>query len=215
MWTKLGAAVLALAMAWQGAPASAAAVRPPPIAAFFKRPPFRAPRLSPSGRYLAIQVAGRNDRMGLAVIDLQTMASPRFVAGFMDADVAEHRWISDDRLVLQVSDSPDGSTRVMAEGLWAVDRDGSQFRQLINSHKSFVSETASHLSDRRLDINWTLYGVPAEGGRRGGRAATALVERAGGHRRAAGPAGHPHRDDTQPQPGDARPCRALGAGLAG
>ncbi len=30
--------------------------------------------------------------------------------------------------------------------------------------KSFVSEGASHLSDRRLDINWTLYGVPAEGG---------------------------------------------------
>lgn len=164
MRMTLGAAVLALAMAWTGAPTAATAAEPPPIAAFFKRPQFRSPRLSPSGRYLAIQAAGRNDRMGLVVMDLQTMDKPRFVAGFSDADVAEHQWVNEDRLVLQASDSPDGSGQLMAEGLWAVDRDGSKFRQLINSAKFFVSETASHLTDRRLDINWTLYGVPPEGG---------------------------------------------------
>ncbi|MDP1315291.1 hypothetical protein, partial [Klebsiella pneumoniae] len=76
---------------------------------------------SPSGRYLAIQAAGKADRMWLAVLDLQTMQAPKFIAGFNDADIASHHWVNEDRLVFQVSDSPDGSTRVVAEGLWAAD----------------------------------------------------------------------------------------------
>ena len=42
----------------------------------FKRAAVRAPKLSPSGRYLAIQAAGKDDRMWLAVLDLQTLAPP-------------------------------------------------------------------------------------------------------------------------------------------
>ncbi|MDR7333330.1 prolyl oligopeptidase family serine peptidase [Roseateles asaccharophilus] len=135
------------------------AAEPPPVSAFFKRPSVRAPKLSPSGRYLAIQAAGRNDRMWLAVLDLQDMKSPKFVAGFNDADIAHHHWVNEDRLVFDVSDSPDGTTRVVAQGLWAVDRDGSKQRQLINSDKHFIG-TATLINDRRLDINWTLRGVP-------------------------------------------------------
>ena len=154
-----GALCVALGFALCTAPAGA---EPPPTAAFFKRPQLRAPKLSPSGRYLAIQAAGKADRMWLAVLDLQTMQAPKFIAGFNDADIASHHWVNEDRLVFQVSDSPDGSTRVVAEGLWAADRDGSGFRQLINSDKQFIT-TSSNITDRRLEMNWTLHAVPPDG----------------------------------------------------
>jgi dipeptidyl aminopeptidase/acylaminoacyl peptidase len=153
----LAAVVLVLTSLLASAPARA---EPPSATAFFKRAAIRAPKLSPSGRYLAIQAAGKGDRMWLAVLDLQTMQPPKFVAGFNDADIARHHWISEDRLVFEVSDSPDGSTRVMGQGLWAVDRDGSKFRQLINSDKAFVTGTSTLINDRRLDINWVLQEIP-------------------------------------------------------
>jgi dipeptidyl aminopeptidase/acylaminoacyl peptidase len=151
-------AALTTALAGMLATATAAQ-QPPSITAFFKRPQVRAPKLSPSGRYLAIQTAGRNDRMWLAVLDLQTMQDPKFIAGFNDADLANHYWISEERLVFNVTNSPDGTTRVQAQGLWAVDRDGSNQRQLVKSDKLLVSE-ATRINDRRLDINWRLFSVP-------------------------------------------------------
>lgn len=154
----LAAAMLTLAAA--ALAPTAAAAEPPPAAAFFKRPQVRAPKLSPSGRYLAIQAAGRDDRMWLAVMDLQAMRPPKFIAGFNDADIARHHWINEERLVFDVSDSPDGTTRVMGQGLWAVDRDGGNFRHLIKTDKPFFT-AATLLSDRRLDANWTLHSVPA------------------------------------------------------
>lgn len=142
------------------APAGAGAVEPPSATAFFKRAAVRAPKLSPSGRFLAIQAAGKGDRIGLAVLDLQTMQPPKFIAGFNDADIATQHWISEDRLVFDVSDSPDGTTRVNGQGLWAVDRDGGNFRQLIKTDKPFVT-TATLIADRRLDVNWMLHSVPS------------------------------------------------------
>lgn len=145
----------------QPAPAPVTA-KPPSITDFFKRPSVRRPKLSPSGRYLAIQATGRGDRMLLAVIDLQTMEAPRFIAGFNDADIAQHHWVNEERLVFQVSDSPDGSTSVAAEGLWAVDRDGSKQRQLIHAQFNFVSN-ATLITDRRLELVWSLHSVPTDG----------------------------------------------------
>lgn len=158
----LAAAALTLASLLGAAPAPAqpaAPAGPPGVTAFFKRPAVRAPRLSPSGRYLAIQAAGKGDRIWLAVLDLQTLQPPKFIAGFNDADIAHQHWINEDRLVFDVSDSPDGSTRVLGEGLWAVNRDGSQLRQLIQTNKPFVTG-ASQITDRRLEVNWTLHSVP-------------------------------------------------------
>ncbi len=151
MRTFLAALLLALPLA---VAAQAPVPAPPPIAAFFKKPAILAPRLSPSGRYLAMQSAGKNNRTLLAVIDLQTLAPPKIVAGFFDADIVGHHWVNEERLVFQVSDSPDGTTRVMAQGLWGVNRDGSGYRQLINSRMSFISNTSSHINDRRLEVNW-------------------------------------------------------------
>lgn len=159
-------AALALILASLGAAAQPAAA-PPPVAAppsataFFKREAIRAPKLSPSGRYLAIQAAGKGDRMWLAVLDLQTMQPPKFIAGFRDADIAAHQWINEERLVFNISNTPDGSTRVNGQGLWAVNRDGTQQRQLIKTDLMFVTE-GSQIVDRRLEVNWTLHSVPPD-----------------------------------------------------
>lgn len=159
-------ALTTLLLAAQAAPAQTTpapvAVKPPTVSDFFKRPSVRRPKLSPSGRYLAIQAAGRDDRMWLAVMDLQTMDSPQFIAGFNDADIAQHYWVNEDRLVFQISDNPDGSTSIAAEGLWAVERDGSKQRQLIHSQFNFVSSTVT-IADRRLELVWSLHSVPTDG----------------------------------------------------
>jgi dipeptidyl aminopeptidase/acylaminoacyl peptidase len=159
MKNHLAAAMFAVTAVLCGAGAAASAAEPPPASAFFKRPAVRAPKLSPSGRYLAIQAAGKGDRVWLAVLDLQDLRSPKFIAGFNDADIATHHWISEDRLVFDVSDSPDGTTSVGGQGLWAVDREGGNVRQLIKTDKPFLT-TATLIADRRLEANWVLHSVP-------------------------------------------------------
>lgn len=135
----------------------------PSVEAFFQRAPARKPRLSPSGRYLAIQSLARNNRMVLAVIDLETRATPKVVAGFFDADIWEHQWVNDERLVFDLSDSPDGTTQVQGSGLWAVDRDGGQQRALIQGRFEPVKESTL-ITDRRLEAVWHLHRVlPGDG----------------------------------------------------
>jgi dipeptidyl aminopeptidase/acylaminoacyl peptidase len=163
MRTLFGA--LALALALGGAcMATPAAAEPPPVAAFFKRPAISMPKLSPSGRYLAVLAAGKGNRIWLAVLDLQELGPPKIVAGFNDADIGNHHWVNENRLVFQVTNSPDGSTRVFRPGLWAVDRDGGKFRQLINSDKQWISNTSSLINDRRLEANWSFFDTLPDGG---------------------------------------------------
>ncbi|MDR7270590.1 dipeptidyl aminopeptidase/acylaminoacyl peptidase [Pelomonas saccharophila] len=163
MRTLLGGLAFALAAALGFATAPAAA-DPPTITAFFKRPAVSQPKLSPSGRYLAVLAAGRDDRIWLAVMDLQDLTTPKIVAGFHDADIGNHHWVNEDRLVFQVSNSPDGSTRIFQPGLWAVDRDGSKYRQLINSDKQWISNSSSLINDRRLEANWRFFATLPDGG---------------------------------------------------
>lgn len=155
----LRAAILAFSLLSIAAPAVA---EPPPVKAFFKRPSLRAPKLSPSGRYLAVQAAGKDDRMFLAVIDLQTLDGAKGVAAFRDADVYQHHWVNEDRLVLQASESPDGARRVDNPGLWAVNRDGSDFRQLIQANQQTFT-TGTLLTDRRLDANFRFFRTLRDG----------------------------------------------------
>lgn len=161
MFRLLRATALALAGAWlAAAPAHA---EPPAIQAFFKRPALRSPLLSPSGRYLAVQSVNKGDRMVLAVVDLVEMSPPRIVAGFSDADVSEHHWVNENRLVFGISNSGDGDNRVANPGLWGVDRDGANLRPLIQTQQSFIT-AATHIRDRRLDANFRFLRTLPDGG---------------------------------------------------
>ena len=67
----------------------------------------------------------------------------------------------------EVSWSPDGSqlafTRANQKGVWLVNRDGSNFRQLINSFQNASSGRATNIVDRRLPWEWRLHSVLSDG----------------------------------------------------
>ena len=128
----LFAAVLAL-------PAAAPAIAAEPQAAaipashFFDNPGFSRPHLSPSGSHLAVLTTGPQQRMRLAVLDLRDF-SAKVVADFRDGDVGDFRWISEERLMYTEADRhiAPGEMRY-APGLYAINRDGTGYRQLARS----------------------------------------------------------------------------------
>src|SRR5690242_10374511 len=108
------------------AAASAAhAAEPVPASAFFEAPTYAHPRLSPSGKYLALRAGKPGAREFLAVVDLATGAA-KGVAGYEDADIGRFEWVNDNRLLYDLTDRklPPAASEY-ANGLFAVNRDGS------------------------------------------------------------------------------------------
>jgi dipeptidyl aminopeptidase/acylaminoacyl peptidase len=139
---------------WAQEPALQPAV---PVADFFRTPLLAEPKLSPNGRHLAARVATGSGRVRLAVLDVDPLGEPRAVAGFSDLDIDEIAWVNDRRLVFDTTDQQSGASR-FAPGLWAVDRDGSDERQLIDA---WYFRTRAGL--RTLPWNWRLHSVLANG----------------------------------------------------
>jgi hypothetical protein len=104
-----------------------------PVADFFRPPLLARPALSPSGRYLAGAVTAEGKRNQLVVFDLENLGQPKQVAGFDHVDIYSYQWVNDERIVFDVIDRESGAGRPLSPGLWAVNRDGSNYRQLINS----------------------------------------------------------------------------------
>ncbi|MYM69907.1 prolyl oligopeptidase family serine peptidase [Pseudoduganella sp. FT55W] len=143
---------LLLACAWPLAAVRAAAL--PPASAFFENSSFSTPKLSPSGRYLATLVSQPGQRYRLSVVNLEDM-SVKVVAMFEDADVGYFDWVNDQRLVFNTTDSKVSfSDERLAPGLYAVNRDGTGYRQLTN--------VGFYHNDRVLDWNHFLLGQPGK-----------------------------------------------------
>jgi dipeptidyl aminopeptidase/acylaminoacyl peptidase len=144
---KLPSPLLALALALAAAPAFSATpatpapeTAPPPVEAFFENPAFSGAVLSPSGKYLAAKIASKGGRSMLAVVDLAANKAET-VAHFADTDVNHVRWVNDSRLVFDTADkrAAKGDNR-FGPGLYAVNRDGSKFRQLAARRgKAFIT----------------------------------------------------------------------------
>ncbi|VXC45350.1 S9 family peptidase [Massilia sp. 9I] len=122
----------------------------PPVELFFSNPLLDDAALSPSGRYLAAISGAPGRRDALVVVDLVENKA-KAVAGYAEVDVLEFQWVNDNRLMFNVSDKqvgPGGDQ--LASGLYAVDRDGGNLRQLASRRGvEFVSEGGSRL-DRRI-----------------------------------------------------------------
>ncbi|MRW92405.1 prolyl oligopeptidase family serine peptidase [Duganella sp. FT80W] len=149
---------LALAGAFLGTQALAAeaAKTKPAIASFFENPEFSDAELSPSGRYLAVRLGSKDRRDMLGVVDLTTNAV-KAVGNFSDADIGQYAWVNDNRLVFTATDKDlaPGDMRY-APGLYAINRDGTGFRQLaMRSGKPFVTN-GSTLTSREL-LPWHTY----------------------------------------------------------
>lgn len=136
-----------------------AAVTAPPLAAFFDNSSFGGALLSPSGRYLATRSGAPGRRMILAVIDLQT-STPKVVAAFSDADIGHMAWVNDERLAFDMTDRDVGpGDTFLGAGLYAVNRDGSNLRQLASrAGNVFTSDGASLTATRLLPWHTFLMG---------------------------------------------------------
>jgi len=118
----------------------------PPVEAFFHEPLFSQAQLSPDGNKVAFLVGARNARTRLAVLDLQTL-KPSVVGAFDNADVQNIAWVNDQRLVFRRSVELVGPGYVdEGRGLFAVNTDGSNSRQLVESVRVWAqSATAEQL----------------------------------------------------------------------
>lgn len=123
----------------------------PPIERFFANPVLADAALSPNGRYLAAISGAAGRRDNLVVIDLKAK-SGKLVAGYVDVDIMHFAWVNDERLVFNVkeSDIAQGS-QYLAAGLYAVNRDGSNMRQLAERRGAqFVVEGGSRIERKIL-----------------------------------------------------------------
>jgi dipeptidyl aminopeptidase/acylaminoacyl peptidase len=131
--------------------AQAAALAAPPASAFFGDAAFAEPRLSPNGKFLAVRVSkpGRHD--ALVVLDLERDQS-KGVAAYDDVDVAHFEWVNDERLIYDLTDKlvPPASAQY-ANGLFAVNRDGSHSLQLAHRRTNTESShTGTRLPERQI-----------------------------------------------------------------
>ncbi|WP_417068398.1 alpha/beta hydrolase family protein [Niveibacterium terrae] len=109
--------------------AEAAGVPPRlPVADFMRFPAYSQVKLSPSGRYLAMQVPAP-ERKALAVMDLTTR-KVEYSARYPDWDVVGFEWVNDDRLVFWINDQKSTYEDQLGFGLFGIDRNGENFKEL-------------------------------------------------------------------------------------
>jgi dipeptidyl aminopeptidase/acylaminoacyl peptidase len=132
----------------------------PAIERFFASPALASAKLSPNARYLAA-ISGKADRRDvLVVIDLEAR-SAKLVAGYEDVDIRRFEWVNDKRLVFDVTDKQVAiGGRYKAAGLYAVDRDGGNLRQLASRVGEKVDTTESRISRRVLPWHTFLRNEP-------------------------------------------------------
>ncbi|MFG6464751.1 prolyl oligopeptidase family serine peptidase [Roseateles sp. DXS20W] len=140
--------------------ATLAQAAPPPAELFYRDPDIGEAQLSPSGRQLAVTTSRGAKHAGLAVVDLATGKSVR-AAQFYDGNVWRVQWVNENRLVFSVLDPSDGSAmNTGAPGLFAVNPDGSQLRQLVRREWAPGITDGTGRNERLLDWNHRLLRVP-------------------------------------------------------
>jgi dienelactone hydrolase len=116
-------------------PAARSADARPGPAAFFQNPSMTGVSISPDGRTLAVTLASTpNERVRLISMDVKSL-QPTVLAQFAGADVHEVHWINDHRIVFDLDDRQVSQGEAhAASGLYAINADGSYFRQLVSQH---------------------------------------------------------------------------------
>ena len=133
--------------------ASSAAI---PIGDFFNNRAFSGAVMSPDGRHLAVLVSAKGGRVQLYTVELANMKVSGLTS-FEDADIARIAWVNDQRLVYSVADRniAQGDVR-HGPGLYAINIDGSDYRQLASNTSSNRTATGSHIARAMLDWNTRL-----------------------------------------------------------
>ena len=143
--------------------AAPAVSAPVPIERFFNDPVLADAKLSPDARYLAAVYGMPGRRASLVVIDVRQKTS-KLVAAFNDGDIGRFDWVNDNRLVFDITDrqvAPGGLE--LAAGLFAVDRDGANLRQLAQRRGTPMVTTGSRINSKMLP--WNTFMLDASGPR--------------------------------------------------
>jgi dipeptidyl aminopeptidase/acylaminoacyl peptidase len=108
---------------------SAAAATPAPVKDFFRTPALSSVAYSPDGKFIAglREVRGR---LNINVVDLSTRRA-LIITNFSDGDVREVRWINNQRLLFSMYDRQRGGGDQIGPGLFAINRDANDMRQLV------------------------------------------------------------------------------------
>lgn len=131
--------LLVCAIGGAGHAAEAPAAPLPALESFFDNAAFSGAVLSPDARMLAVRIGRAGKRDALAVIDLASNAA-KVVGGFTDADVGRFEWVNNERLVFDAVDKTIGPGDLrFGPGLYAVNRDGSNYRQLAERSAAIVT----------------------------------------------------------------------------
>jgi dipeptidyl aminopeptidase/acylaminoacyl peptidase len=150
-------AALATSMAHAATPSA-----PPPIGSFFANPVLDVPVLSPNARYVAIRTGqpGQRDRLGVIDVATNTMSAVSFGNG----DVGNIRWVNDTRLVFDTVDrrSAQGDLEY-APGLYAIDRDGKNFVQLVDRAGEGGQVQTGSLIKSNKQLPWNTFLLPQVG----------------------------------------------------
>ena len=153
----------AIGLSFHAAQAADAPPARPSVEDFFGNPEFSEALLSPSGKYLAVKVGSKNQRDRLAVVELGAN-TVKVVGNFSDADIGKFQWINDERLAFTAADHllAQGDQRY-APGLYAINRDGTAFRQLaMRSGLPFVTSGPPSSHTREL-LPWHTFMLDQDG----------------------------------------------------
>ncbi len=119
---------------------TAAQIAPIPVESFFKSSQISDVEFSPDGKSIAMLAAAGNDRLVLSVMETNNL-TPKVIAHYEKTDVVFFHWVNNKRLVFGVGDRTLGAAEVQTgNGLFAVNKDGSEFRQLIETHAALASD---------------------------------------------------------------------------
>jgi Tol biopolymer transport system component len=131
---------------------------------FFQNPVMNKVTLSPNGQFTGILTTNKNGRVQLVVVELQPKKL-KVVGGFSNADIDHFYWVNDERLVFTTNDRSlaDGENEYFP-GLYAVNRDGSEFRTLIDRVWSQASTTGTIIKKRVISADNYFYSLDPKDG---------------------------------------------------
>ena len=117
---------------------------------YFARPQMTGAAFSPDGKRLALRSRNKEGRAMLSVLDLDTLTPFPLYAAESD-DVQSFFWVNNDRLAFTLGDLDAPQADVDAgPGLFAVNRDGKNFRQLVERQRAWLKNG----NDQRNLLPW-------------------------------------------------------------
>ncbi len=131
-------AVACVALVWSAAHAAA-----PSIEDIWRLPAYMSPAMSDNSRYMAVTMPV-NGRMNLAIVDMNSRKAT-VLTSYEDYDVMNVHWVGNERLVYSLGQfsTPVGDLDIIRQGgLFAIGRDGKEFRVLTPTVKQQVDSGA-------------------------------------------------------------------------